>query len=145
MKTISKTTNQLPGLIALYAIPSWNISSIDGAAITLVSTNDVYNFQFSNDSLQHECKPVESDAGTYYEHKVTGQIFGRSQENTDELQAIKNTKFIVLLMDENLQWKRLGSVENPLTLVYEYTSAKPGYNITFSYTDTCEYYPAAQL
>lgn len=138
---IERTPDQLPGLIRILAIPAWNINTITPQAVTLKDDNHIYEFVAATDTLHHEAAATQTKAGDYYAHNISLFIVGRSPETANILQNLKPSKFVILLMHDDLSWKRIATPETALTFNYSYNSEKPGYEITFAGNDQQEYYP----
>ncbi|MGE4568028.1 MAG: hypothetical protein AB7C90_02460 [Bacteroidales bacterium] len=132
MKTISKNSDLLPGYVKLIAIPVWNISSIAANRVNVISNNDVYFFQCSIDSIHHDAKQIEGDHGPYFEHSVTATIQGYNDQAEGYLNSIQASPVVLLMQQDDASWIRLGDTECALVLTRDFTTQKPGYDISFT-------------
>lgn len=132
MKTISKFSDLLPGYVQLIVIPTQNISAIAQNTVNVISNDDVFLIQASNDSISHEAPMAENDHGKYFDHLVTATLQGYGKDQEDEIKSIYSGYVVLLMQTDDASWIRLGSTENPMNLIIDFSSAKPGFNLQFS-------------
>lgn len=131
MKTITKNSNQLPGHIKLIAIPVWNINSIINGNVNVKSNDDVFLIECSHDTLNHDAKLEDTDNGKFYTHDVSAVLQGENDTN-DYLDLLSRNTNVLLMQTDNGSWIRVGDLDNGLSLTFNYSSEKPGYNISFT-------------
>jgi len=143
MKTISKNSDQLPGLVKIIVIPTGNIASIVGNVITVLSKDEVYLLQASYDSVQHNAVLTDDDNGKFFAQTVSAVLHGRDNVSDGYLQQIAMGYSVVLLQRDDTTWYRLGDKDNAMSLLMDYGTMRPGYELEFSGALSYESAPVA--
>ncbi len=138
MKTISKNSDQLAGIVKLIAIPVGVITSILSGSVNVSDNDSVYLINCSIDSIQHEDKITDDDNGKFHAHRVTGVIHGSDTVSSAYLNILAATYLVLLLQTDNGSWVRIGEKTNAMSLIWNYSSIRPGYEIEFTGNLTTE-------
>lgn len=136
MKSVNKAYN-LSGHLQLFAVPLFNIFSLEGQTLTLKNSDDVYELLCAKDSLQIAIPPESSKHGNIFRPKISGFVPGRTIENDLILEEMSPMRFMIILMNADGNFTRIGETTLGLSFQFEYnTSPDPsgtsGYSFTFS-------------
>lgn len=136
MQTLSKQSNVVPGAIALYAIPIYNISNIIGNQIYINDDSLVFRFDFANDSLIIDYASKSTDPGSINEYVIDGFIPGQSDSIDTQLALIKQFRLLIVYRESDGVFKFIGSRHTGLKCQSTYSSGngtkRKGYDIEFS-------------
>lgn len=131
MKTLTKTPNQLSGILDVLAIPVSKIEELTSNTVQ-VDSNEVYHFKPSNDSGQYTRNQQKSNAGISYLQLVNLFIQGHDAGKTLNLAEAVNHEFVLFIQNEDGSWSRIGSLEEPFQITVDVQTESPGLNIRFT-------------
>jgi len=137
MQEINKNTEQLSGLVDIYAVPTVNIKKSENHTLYCYKQDNVFHFQASIESISHSDQAQKKDAGYLHNHKLTFFIPGQSHATDQILTKMKAYKYVVVVRDQDGYYYIIGGVELALDFEWEYAnsanySGVKGYNIQFS-------------
>ncbi len=101
MKTISKNTTSIPGLLDILAIPISQIISIRDNTLTLVQNPQTYYAEGTLDSQTQMVRTVNSNAGTYYNGRFGVFVPGQNPANAPVIEEMTNRYYAVVYTDYN--------------------------------------------
>jgi hypothetical protein len=139
MKTINKPSDNLGGVLKLYAIPPSLVSSLVAGILTLSGTSSIVEIYFTTGTLDVETEHVpsrEDRAGGYHSHKISAFVPKLRQMVENELEDMRNHSFVVVVLDGNEQYWAHGTAGNTLKFGYKAktggdTQEINGYSIYF--------------
>jgi hypothetical protein len=124
MKTLSKPSDNLGGMLRLWAVPPSSVVSLSEGTLSLSSLDDITRIYMTPESTSAECVLKRSAAGLFYETIVSG-FTPRIREEAGELFGeMAGHDFVVVLQDGNGQYLVAGTREEPLHFSF---TAKPGF------------------
>lgn len=126
MITINKPSENMGGLIKIWAVPStaYNSAEVKGREVTFLSPDDIYEIYCSPDSLQHDEPGETSHAGVVYNMAVTGFSPGNSEDAREAFEDMENQKFIVIFIDGNGDYFLAGDYQTPLRFTSNFSSGR---------------------
>ena len=137
MKTIKRPSDNMGGVIRMWAIPPRSIS-MSGKTVTIISDANVIDITVKEDSAGFTEEASDTFAGTFFKTDITATI----PCDTDETLAIikemeRKMKYLVIYMDGNENYKLAGSNNVPLRFSAKASTgttaaALNNYNITFT-------------
>lgn len=137
MKTINKQTENMGGVLRLWAIPGSDIT-VAGNVVTIVSDTNMVNIYVREDSATFTEDISKSFAGTIYKVDLSSVV---ACDNSDTLKLInemeRRCKYLVIYQDGNGNYKLAGTVKTPLRFTAKATTglgaaALNHYAISFS-------------
>lgn len=137
MKTINKQSENMGGVLRLWAIPKSDIT-LSGKTLTIVSDTNMVSIYTSEDSATFVEEIVKSFAGTVFKVEITAKVPG---DNSGTLNLIaemeRRSKYLVVYIDGNGNYKLAGSTDAPLRFSSKATTGTGAaglnnYAITFS-------------
>jgi len=132
MNTIQKQADFIGGLCELYSVPVRNIKILQGGQIIIHDTNNCYEFECILDSIEHGCPSKEEKGGTTYQHKVTAQVYGITEETSKKLLKLKREKHLILYKNYRGLYFYVGDKEIGLQFSFEENTTMNIYSIQFS-------------
>jgi len=124
MKSLSRQKNNIGGIARLYAVPIELLtaivpSSTPGAyAITLSSTEEVYDISAISESIQATEEPKPSSAGYYFEHQIRATIAKDTPELSLALLDLYGRRLVIIYRDQNDRYKLVGTMTEAMRLGY---------------------------
>lgn len=115
MKQLNKPTDNMGGLIKIWAIPSDQVT-VSGKTVTIASIENVYEIYCSEDSMSHNESSERTNAGTLYNTTIKGFAPGFSEELEKALEYMDPRKWVILFIDGNGNYKLAGNNTQPLRL-----------------------------
>jgi hypothetical protein len=136
MKQLNKASENMGGLVKLWAIPK-EIVTVSGTTVTVSSENPVVEMYCSPGSMGISEPPNNSRAGIFYETQVSGFVPAINSSNKAVIDEMQGRKYVVVFIDGNGQCKLAGTATNPLrcfaTAVTGTDEAnRAGYQVVFS-------------
>ena len=141
MPTITKTTNQLPGILEIIAIPVTAISEINDNDIIVPNPSNIFRFKPSADSGEYRMDHRNSENGDYFRHFVTTYIQGYTPEKNKDFAEAVSHEHVLIIQNEDGTWKRLGSPDYPFQFTIGFQTQGPGYNLRFTADTLIPEYP----
>jgi hypothetical protein len=133
MKNITRTPDQIPGLVDLYAIPVTQVSSIDGFNVNLIANALIFHARWAIDTLGHTNQAERDKAGPFYNAQIRGFVYGIDYGSTELLNEMLRYKFVVVYKDSKGNYSRLGNKDIGLSFSYrESSEGRIGYDCEFS-------------
>jgi len=137
MMEINKNTEQLSGLVDIYAVPTVNIKKIENHTLYCYKQDNVFHFMAAMESISHSDQVQKKDAGYLHNHKLSFFIPGQSHATDQILNKMKAYKYVVVVRDQQGNYFMIANVELNLDFEFEYAnsanySGVKGYNIQFS-------------
>jgi hypothetical protein len=118
MITLNKPTENLGGFLALWAVPPSDIV-LSSANAMLLSTDRIIKLYCSPGSITFTEKEVREKSGIIYQCEITGFIPRDSPEGLEIILRMSGRKWIVILLDQNEQYKVAGSSQIPLRVSFD--------------------------
>jgi hypothetical protein len=137
MKTISKGSDNMGGVIRMWAVPPGDVT-VSGKTVTINSDSNMIEIQVKEDSASFTENGTDSFAGNYFKTEISG-VVPCDQENT--LSIIKEMetrlKYLVIYRDGNGNFKLAGTRDVPLRFSAKHDTGKGAaslnnYEISFS-------------
>lgn len=114
MKTINKQSENMGGILKLWAVPSSDIS-VSGNQITFLRETNLIEINLQQDSGYFTEELSESFAGTIYKAEITAILPGDTPEKVQIIGEMeRRRKYLVILQDGNGNYKLAGTREVPL-------------------------------
>ncbi len=114
MKTINKQSENMGGVLRLWAIPQSDIS-IFGNQVTILSDSNLVNIYFQEDSASFSEEMVSSLAGTAYKVELSAIIPCDTSQTLQQITDMeRRTKYLVIYIDGNGNYKLAGTKSVPL-------------------------------
>lgn len=125
MKSLSRQKNNIGGIARLYAVPIELLTAVASTgthgvyAITLSSTDEVYDISAISETIQATEEPKSSSAGNYFEHQIRATIAKDTPELSLALQDLYGKRLIMIFRDQNDRFKLVGSMTEAMRLSYK--------------------------
>jgi len=136
MKQLNKPTDNLGGLLKIWAIPT-NVFTLLGTSLILSDTSDIVQLFGSPGTMSVEEQTERTTSGIHYNTSVAVFIPGDSPEIRSALLDMQGRKFAVLFLDGNENYKLAGEPNYPLRMNSAMKSGmdesqRPGYELHFT-------------
>lgn len=136
MKTIIKPTDNLGGLLRIWAIPKTGYS-LAGKDLTFADSSKICLLYCTPGSMSMEEKEEFTKAGSYFQTSLSGFIPKDTEETQAVLNDLRGKSFVVLYIDGNGSYKLAGNKNYPLRLSATHRTGQmeqqhSGYEILFS-------------
>ena len=136
MKQITKPSDNLGGLLKLWAVPN-SVISVNGKVVSFSNTNDIYSIYCSAETMNLKEETVLSDAGTHCKTDITGFIPANREAVQEAVNEMQAKPYQVIMQDGNGNYLLAGTGSYPLRLtsslqIGKKTSDRAGYEIQFS-------------
>jgi len=140
MKRLNKPSDNLGGLLSIWAVPPADIY-IGFNAVSFFTTDNIIELYCSPGSISFTEKESQEIYGLGYKNELNAFI----PKDSPEVQAIINSmsgrKWIVVFLDQNEQFKVVGTPEIPLRVSFDLdtgsdTPDRNGHSISFYGTQT---------
>ena len=118
MITLNKPTENLGGFLGLWAVPPSDIV-LSSANATLLSTDRIIQLYCSPGSITFTEKEVREKSGIIYQCEITGFIPRYSPEGLEIILRMSGRKWIVIMLDQNEQYKVAGTSQIPLRVSFD--------------------------
>lgn len=137
MQEVNKNTEQLSGLVDIYAVPTTNIMKIENKVVSCYNQDNVFRFMATMESISHQQNMEQTKPGQLHKPKISFYIPGQTTTNDKILNKMKIYKYVVVVRDQEGNHYLIGNIEQNLNLEYDYAnsanySGSKGYNIDFS-------------
>lgn len=136
MKQLNKPSDNLGGLLKIWAIPA-HLFTLSDQTLTFTDTSEIVQLYCSPGTMSVE-EPVEkTTAGEHFNLAVNGFIPGDSPEVRSVIREMQGKRYVVLFLDGNENFRLAGSSTYPLHFSFvwksgSFESQRPGYEILFS-------------
>ena len=136
MKTIQKPSENLGGLLKVWAVP-FNEFSVNGSAINLINPSNIWEIYCSPESIEFKEMFEKTKSGNHYNTVISGFIPHDSQPHQEAIEYIENRKWVIIFIDGNEKCKLAGNSTDPLRLYADLSTGKEiaslsGYSFQFS-------------
>lgn len=136
MKPLNKLSDNLGGLLKIWAIPT-NVFTLLGTSLILSDTSDIVQLFGSPGTMSAEEQSERTISGIHYNTTVSVFIPGDSPEIRRAMLDMQGKMFAVLLLDGNENYKLAGNTDYPLRMTSTMKSGmdesqRPGYEVHFS-------------
>ena len=140
MKHLNKPTDNLGGLLKLWAVPPDDIT-ISFNTANFRSTANIIEMYCSTGSISFTEKESQEKYGLGYKNELNAFIPKDSPEVQAIINDMSNRKWVVILLDQNEQFKVAGTPEIPLRVSFDLdtgadTPDRNGHSISFYGTQT---------
>lgn len=132
MKTITKTKDQLPGILQIIAIPIAEIAQINGNNIVVPIPSNIFRFTPSADSGYYTCDHLNNNAGNYYHHTISAFIQGYDDAKKSNIRTALQHQHIIIIQNNDGSYTRLGTPEQPFDFTTGYKADGPGFHLRFT-------------
>jgi hypothetical protein len=135
MKHLNKPTDNLGGLLKIWAVPPTDIN-ISSNSISFSSTQNIIEIYCTPGSLSFTEKESQEKYGTAYKNELNAFIPKDRQETLAIINQMSGRKWVVILLDQNEQFKVAGTPEIPLRVSFDLdtgadTADRNGHSISF--------------
>jgi hypothetical protein len=136
MNTINKPTENMGGLIKIWAVPSGTFF-VNGKIVTFSSTTGIYEIYCSPDTMQHSEPTERTNAGLVYKTEVTGFSPGDSEAARAAFANMDGRKYVAIFIDGNGNYRLAGGLFSPLQFYASFstgrnTADRAGHEILFT-------------
>lgn len=135
MKQLNKPSDNLGGLISIWAVPPADVN-IGFNNVNLLSTDNIIELYCSPGSLSLTEKETNEKPGKLYKTELNAFIPKDSLEVLQLITTMSGRKWVVILLDQNEQFKVAGTPEIPLRVSFDLdtgsdTMERNGHTISF--------------
>lgn len=136
MNVINKPSENMGGLIKIWAVPS-SVISVSGSSVTISDDSGVYEIYCSPDSQQHEEQPEQTEAGLIYNTEVSGFSPGDNPVSREAFGYMDSRKYAVIFIDGNGDYRLAGDNLHPLRFYAVFSTGRnsfdrAGHQISFT-------------
>ena len=140
MKHLNKPSDNLGGLLKIWAVPPDDII-ISFNAANFRSTANIIEMYCSPGSISFTEKATQEKYGLGYKNEINAFIPKDSEETQAIINDMSGRKWVVILLDQNEQFKVAGTPEIPLRVSFDLdtgtdTPDRNGHSISFYGTQT---------
>jgi hypothetical protein len=148
MKTLSKPSDNLGGMLRLWAVPPSSVVSLLGGTLQMTGLDDITQIYMTPESMSADCLQKRSSAGLYYETVVKGFTPRIREETGQLLDEMAGHLYVVVLLDGNGQYQVAGTPQEPLRFSFtartgQAVSDLNGYELTFERSCTTPFVQVA--
>lgn len=137
MKTINKQSENMGGVLRLWAVPQSDIS-VSGNQVTILSDANMVDIYSTEDSASFSEEMTKSFAGTAYKVELSAIVPCDTSETIKQISDMeRRNKYLVIYIDGNGNYKLAGTTKVPLRFSAKATtgsgtSGLNHYSISFS-------------
>jgi len=140
MKHLNKPSDNLGGLLAIWAVPPDDIT-ISFNTANFRTTANIIEMYCSPGSISFTEKETQEKYGLGYKNEINAFIPKDSPETQAIINDMIGRKWVVILLDQNEQFKVAGTPEIPLRVSFDLdtgadTPDRNGHSISFYGTQT---------
>ena len=118
MKHLNKPSDNLGGLLAIWAVPPADIY-IGFNAVSFFTTENIIEMYCSPGSISFTEKESQEKYGLGYKNEINAFIPKDSPETQAIINDMIGRKWVVILLDQNEQFKLAGTPEIPLRVSFD--------------------------
>jgi len=135
MKQLNKPSDNLGGLLTIWAVPPSDLL-ISFNAISFLSTENIIQLYCSTGSLSFSEKETEESLGKVYQTEINAFVPKDSPEAQDIIQEMSRRKWVIIILDQNEQFKIAGTPKIPLRVSFNLntgsdTQDRNGHTVSF--------------
>ena len=140
MKHLNKPSDNLGGLLAIWAVPPTDII-VSLNSVDFLSTQNIIEIYCTPGSLSFTEKESQEKYGTAFKNELNAFIPKDSPDVLRIINQMSGRKWVVILLDQNEQFKVAGTPEIPLRVSFDLdtgadTPDRNGHSISFYGTQT---------
>lgn len=140
MKRLKKPSDNLGGLLSIWAVPPADIY-IGFNAVSFFTTDNIIEMYCSAGSISFTEKETQEKYGLGYKNQLNAFIPKDSPEVQSIINSMSGRKWVVILLDQNELFKVAGAPEIPLRVAFDLdtgsdTPDRNGHSISFYGTQT---------
>jgi len=140
MRHLNKPSDNLGGLLSIWAVPPSDIS-ISFNAASFLSTDNIIEMYCSPGSISFTEKESQEKYGLGYKNEINAFIPKDSEEAESIINDMTGRRWVVILLDQNEKFKVAGTPEIPLRVSFDLdtgtdTPDRNGHSISFYGTQT---------
>lgn len=135
MKQLNKPSDNMGGLLRIWAVPL-SVITVSGNSVSISSTLDVIAIYATPGTMGFSEKETIGREGISYDTELVAKTPKDSSAARDVLDLLAGRRWVVVYMDQNEQYKLVGTPDNPLRATVDLdtgsdTAAYNGYLISF--------------
>lgn len=135
MKHLNKPSDNLGGLLSIWAVPPSDIY-ISFNVVSFLTTDNIIEIYCSPGSISFTEKESQEKYGLGYKNELKAFIPKDSPDTQAIINDMSNRKWVVILLDQNEQFKVAGTPEIPLRVSFDLetgadTPDRNGHSISF--------------
>jgi hypothetical protein len=135
MKQLNKPSDNLGGLLKIWAVPPADIT-INDTSVSFTTTNNIVEMYCSPGSMSVTEEESNGKPGISFKTEINGFAPKDSAEAQLIIQAMTGRKWIVVYLDQNEQYKVAGTVVIPLRVAFDLntgsdTPDRNGHSVSF--------------
>jgi hypothetical protein len=135
MKQLNKPSDNLGGLLKIWAVPPSDIT-IGINSVSLSTEDNIIAMYCSPGSMSFTEKESTGKAGTSYKTELNGFIPKDSEEARTIIKGMTGRKWVVIYLDQNEQYKCAGTAGVPLRVAFDLdtgsdTPERNGHTVSF--------------
>ena len=140
MKHLNKPSDNLGGLLAIWAVPPADLS-ISFYGVSFFTTDNIIELYCSPGSISFTEKESQEKYGLGYKNELNAFIPKDTLETMAIINQMIGRKWVVILLDQNEQFKVAGTPKIPLRVSFDLdtgadTPDRNGHSISFYGTQT---------
>ena len=122
MKTINKQSENMGGVLRIWAVPHLDIS-VSGNHVTILSDTNMVNIYIKEDSASFNEDETKSFAGTAYKVDISAIVPCDTADTLKEIAGMeRRRKYLVIYVDGNGNYKLSGTSKFPLRFTAKATT-----------------------
>lgn len=135
MKHLNKPSDNLGGLLSIWAVPPTDLVILINS-VSFLSTENIIELYCSPGSLSFTEKESLEKSGTVYKTELKAFIPRDSLEVLQIINDMSGRKWVVIMLDQNEQFKVAGTPEIPLRVSFDLdtgtdTAERNGHSVSF--------------
>lgn len=123
MKQLNKPGDNMGGLLRIWAVPP-SVISISGSTASMSSTTNVIAIYATPGTIGFSEKEVSGKPGQSYDIELVAVTPKDSQEARDILDLLDGRRWVVIYLDQNEQYKVIGTPETGLRVSTDLNTGK---------------------
>lgn len=140
MKQLNKPSDNLGGLLSVWAVPPTDITA-GFNSVSFTTTDNIIAMYCSPGSLSFTEKETNEKPGKVYKTELKGFIPKDSFQVLQLINSMSGRKWVIIMMDQNEQYKVAGTAEIPLRVSFDLdtgsdTRERNGHTVSFYGTQT---------
>lgn len=142
MKQLNKPSDNLGGLLSIWAVPPADLI-LSFNAVSFFTTDNIIKMYCSPGSMSFTEKATQEKYGLGYKNELNAFIPKDSEQTQAILNDMVGRKWVVILLDQNEQYKVAGTPEIPLRVLFDLdtgsdTADRNGHSVSFYGTQTAK-------
>lgn len=135
MKQLNKPTDNMGGLLKIWAVPPGDIT-VNNGYVNFGTMDNIVEIYCTPGTLSFTEKEGKSRGGTYYDAMLKAFIPKDSPESQEIINDMSRRKWVLIYIDQNEYWKVAGTSQIPLRCSFDLdtgtdTQERNGHGVSF--------------